>query len=314
MKRRQMCTGIFSMLGIFFLILDRPAALAGAGEGLQLSLKTVIPGLFPFFFLISLLNGSIGSCRILSPLARFMGIPENSESLLIPFFLGGYPIGAKTAAEFWKEEKIDRAAAQRLLLFCSNAGPAFLFGVLPAVLPEKWMVPSLWLIHMGTAIWIASMIPAVKSGTGMAHRKAVSPSDAMMSALKASALVCGWILCFRILSTALDKWLLWRLPQSLQVFLSGLLELTAGCLRLGELSSIELRYVFSAGFLGFGGLCVAMQTASVLNGLSLKPYLLGKLLHGVFSMIFSLSVITHTWPAALAIAVLITAFLQKGRK
>ena len=44
---------------------------------------------------------------------------------------------------------------------------------------------------------------------------------------------------------------------------------------------------YDPGFLGFGGLCVAMQTASVAAGLKMKHYLLGKLLQGILCILFS---------------------------
>ena len=319
MRQQRLLTGLFSGLGIFFLILDRPTALSGAGEGLKLSLQTVIPGLFPFFFLTALLSSSLGSCRWMKPLGMLMGVPENCTSLLIPAFLGGYPIGAKTVADCCNSHSIDKETGKRLLFFCSNAGPAFLFGVLPAVLPEKWMILSLWGIHIITAILISLWIPAVREDPGKAPGNAlIKPSQAMTSAVRASALVSGWIICFRILIAAADHWVLWRLPQWSQVFAAGLIELTAGCSRLSCIPSVELRFVFAAGFLGFGGLCISMQTASVLGGLPIKPYIIGKLLHGTLSMLLALSVITHTWPVALTLALLSVLVSRKlknrGRK
>ena len=44
---------------------------------------------------------------------------------LILGILGGYPIGAKTIAEFYKEEKLSQNDAERLLYWCINPSPAF---------------------------------------------------------------------------------------------------------------------------------------------------------------------------------------------
>ena len=59
MHLRKHITGIFSCMGILVLILDGKTALAGAMAGMELCMKTVIPSLFPFLFLCSLLTNSL---------------------------------------------------------------------------------------------------------------------------------------------------------------------------------------------------------------------------------------------------------------
>ena len=47
-SRNQLWTGLTGAAGMLVLILDAKTALAGAKEGIQLCLYTVIPSLFPF--------------------------------------------------------------------------------------------------------------------------------------------------------------------------------------------------------------------------------------------------------------------------
>ncbi len=95
MKRRNFWTGICVSLGMLALILDGRTAIEGARQGIELCLRTVIPSLFPFFVLSILLTSSLlgSSLIVLRPLGRLFGMPEGAESLLIPAFLGGYPVG-----------------------------------------------------------------------------------------------------------------------------------------------------------------------------------------------------------------------------
>ena len=62
----------------------------------------------------------------------------------------------------------------------------------------------------------------------------------------------------------------------------GIVELTGGIL---QLPPTRAGFVMAAALLGWGGICVHCQTAAVLekSGLSLRPYLTGKLLQAVFS-------------------------------
>lgn len=100
MKRRNFWTGICVSLGMLALILDGRTAIEGARQGIGLCLRTVIPSLFPFFVLSILLTSSLlgSSLIVLRPLGRLFGMPEGAESLLIPAFLGGYPVGAQNVA------------------------------------------------------------------------------------------------------------------------------------------------------------------------------------------------------------------------
>jgi len=101
------------------------------------------------------------------------------------------------------------------------------------------------------------------------------------------SILCGWILCFRILLSFLDRWFLWMLPEPVRVLIWGLLELSNGCCALTQVESESLRFVICSLLLAFGGLCVAMQTASVTEGIPMGAYLYGKLLQTGFALILS---------------------------
>ena len=59
--------------------------------------------------------------------------------------------------------------------------------------------------------------------------------------------------------------------------MSGLLELANGCVQLRYIEQTGLRLILACVMSAWGGLCVVMQTQSVVGSLSIKPYLLGKL-------------------------------------
>jgi len=85
--------------------------------------------------------------------------------------------------------------------------------------------------------------------------------------------------------TFMERWFLWMFSPTLQVIVSGFLELSNGCIRLAEIESEGLRFLLAAAFLSFGGICVTLQTASVAEGLSMKLYFPGKLLHCSISIL-----------------------------
>lgn len=316
MKRKQLWSGVGASIGMLILILDGKTALEGAQAGIDLCLKTVIPSLFPFFVLSILLTSSFAgtSLPILRPLGRLFGIPKGAESILISGFLGGYPVGAQCIAAAYHSGQLRKQDAQRMLAFCNNAGPAFLFGMVSSMFPQKWMAWALWGIHIISAFFAALVIPGSHSNILQKSETAgVSLTEALHSAIQVMAAVCGWVVLFRVVIVFLKRWILWLLPADVQVAVTGLLELSNGCCALGSVTDVSLRFLICSGMLAFGGLCVTMQTLSVTTGLSLRYYFLGKILQTVFSLLLSACIIYSTWLLCIPVclSVLLLRKMQK---
>lgn len=281
---------VFSALGMALLILDSKTALSGAAEGIDLCLRVVIPSLFPFFFLSILLSSTLvgRTVPLLSSLGRLLGIPRGAETLLLSGFLGGYPVGAQCVAQANQAGQLSDKDARRMLGFCSNAGPAFLFGMAGQLFDRGGAVWLLWAIHIFSALLVGALLPGKsQSQAQIPPSRPVSPSQALTRAIKAMANVCGWVILFRVILTIGKRWILWLLPEALQVTLSGVLELSNGVISLFSISNPGQRFVLCSVFLAFGGLCVLMQTLSVTGHLGLGAYLPGKLLQSGFSFLLS---------------------------
>lgn len=313
MRKQQLWTGIGASLGMLILILDGKTALEGAQQGVELCIRTVIPSLFPFFVLSILVTGTFlgGKLPILRIFGRLFRIPEGAESLLIPAFLGGYPVGAQCIAEACRSGQLEKATGERMLAFCSNAGPAFLFGMVSCLFPRKWIVWVLWGILILSALLVANLFPYSQSTASIQPVKPAPLSGIMGASIKVMASVCGWVVLFRVVISFLSRWMLWLLPTAAQVAVTGLLELSNGCCELHSVSDLSVRFILCAGMLAFGGICVTMQTVSVTEGLSLKYYFSGKLIQTLFSLIFAMAIAWNAWPLLLLIPV---PFLFRLRK
>ena len=289
MTRLSLTAACFGML---LMILDSKTAVSAAREGLELCIRTVIPSLFPFFVISSWMTPLLLGCRnpLLRPLGRITGIPAGAESLLLVGFLGGYPTGAACVAEAFRSGRLPRQDAQRMMVFCSNAGPSFLFGILGSLFPRPWMIWLLWGIQIASALICGILLPGGRSRhCRMTDETHTSLPAALTLALRSMALVCGWVILFRVILGFGDRWLFWLLPPEWTVLLSGILELTNGCCSLPGICGVGNRFLMASLLLSFGGLCVAMQTASVTENLSFRLYLPGKLLQCAVSLILSLA-------------------------
>lgn len=292
MKRTKLLTAFFGALGMLLLILDSGTALAAAREGVELCLKTVIPALFPFFLLSGILVGNLmgTSLPFAAALGSWLGIPKGAESILIPGFLGGYPTGAAAVQDAWKTGRIRKRDAERLLSFCNNAGPSFLFGMVAPLFSTPSAGWMLWLIHIAGALTAGMVLKEEPEAASLPiSGKEVSVQEAMTNALNVTAKVCGWVILFRIVTGFLKSWFLWLLPNWGQALAVGILELTNGCMMMQLVESESLRFLLCGILLSFGGICVHMQTLSCTDGLSSKHYFLGKLLHTLFVVLYSLA-------------------------
>ena len=308
--------GIGSCVAMLILILDSNTALEGAKAALNLIFDTVIPSLFPFFFLSILLTSvkGPGHYRLLRPVGLLFQIPEGQEYLLLPGFLGGYPAGAQAITSACEQGFLSRDTAERLLGFCSNAGPSFLFGILAAQFPQKWMAWALWFLHISGAL-LASRMVSQNSGinVGAPYTSAKTLSEVLSASMKVMGNVCGWLLLFRVLLAFLERWILWLLPESAGIFCTGLLELTNGCCLLNRITDLRLRFLICSILLSLGGLCVFLQTQSVTKDLSLRYYIRGKLIQAIYSGTFAAVLMYHTvYPLVISI-ILVIPYLE-GKK
>lgn len=292
-SRRMVLTGVTASLGMLFLILDTEAALSGAREGITLCLKTVVPSLYPFFILSVLLTGALTGANIpfMAALGRVCRIPKGAESLLLTGLLGGYPVGAQCIGQAYAAGQLNRGDARRMLGFCNNAGPAFIFGMIGSLFSAPAVPFVIWGIHIVSALLIGILLPGGSySEATVPSPKPVGLPAAINRSIRIMAGVCGWVILFRVILAFLQRWFLWLLPSAGQILICGLLELSNGCAALGNLENEALRFLYACIFLGFGGICVGMQTVSVTgqSGLDTGDFFLGKFLHACISALLAL--------------------------
>ena len=116
----------------------------------------------------------------------------------------------------------------------------------------------------------------------------ISLHQALLNAVRTTAIVCAWILLFRIILSFCNRWFLWAFPVPYQVLLSGFLELSNGCVLLNTLRQQGLRFILASSMLAFGGICVGLQTQSCTESLGYGEYFPGKVLQTLLSLLLSI--------------------------
>ena len=303
-KSRQLALFILFFTTAACLLFRPEISAAALQSGLQVCANAVLPSLFPFFLLSELwIRSGLGNAvsELASPIVQHVfHVPKTGASALILGMIGGYPIGAATIASLYQKGFLESADANQLLLFCCNAGPAFLVGVLGGGLFQSPVIGlALWGVHLLAACCIGIVLrkkDVPKNRT--THEKVMKTetgvfTESAVSAIATAVRVCGFVLLFSLLSghiMAIE--ILHRIPFF--PVLLGSLELAGGSALLASVPwNAGIKFVIAAVLSGWGGLCVHGQTISILQeaNLSVKSYLYGKLLHAAVSGLIAMMVV-----------------------
>ncbi len=275
-------------IAVFLLFaVKSESVMAGAKDGVTLCLYTVIPALFPFLLIGSMVSSAAYGTEIaiLRPLCGLCGIPMCAEGIFLVGILGGYPAGAHAVAQSYHNGVISHSEAKHLLRFCNNAGPAFIFGIIGSIVQNIPLTLFIWLIHILSAIFTGYIFADKQIN---AKRLQKVPATTFVKGLENTVLtmgkICGWVLLFRIVLVLLEECLFNRLDILLTTILSGMLELSNGCLQLTGADQMTV-YFIATPMLTFGGLCVWLQTASVIGTLPYGAFAKGKVLQCIISLL-----------------------------
>lgn len=298
MKKRKGCLVLLLSCAIMCLFLLNAASTRDAAkEGLRLCAGTVIPSMFPFLVISSLLT-SLGLGEFLSQplsgLMRLYGIDGSGSAALVLGLLGGYPVGPRTAVQLYRQKLLTQDEANRLLTFCNNANPIFFLTVLG--------LGCFHSIRKGIYLWLIQLLSALLTGLLLGRKSSSSrresqwmpaihaasfPSafvDAVRSGTTGILTVCGFVVFFYAAVTPLR-----HLNGLAGTAVLGAVELFSAVSRITPNAA---GFVTAAALSGWGGLCVLCQTLAALTGSGLDGgrCILGKAVQSLLSTLLALAV------------------------
>ena len=301
MKKFRAALPALALAAAFAALLRFPQEVSAAvTEGLRLSVSVLIPSLFPFFICVNLTSalGLTGVlARVFAPVMRRMfHVSGAGCTAVLCGAAGGYPSGAQCVAALYREGQLSRAEAEYLLLFCNNAGPAFLFGTVGTVLGIGMTgCLLLWGIHLLSALVIGLVNrPKEAPNAALPPVQRANASGAVVEAVRSAGQavlqITMFVAAFSVLARLLTMAAAHILPDGVCTVLTGMLELSGGIAALANLPiALRWKLALASFFLGFGGLCVWMQTRAVLApaGLSGCGMLLAKLAQGLLAALIT---------------------------
>lgn len=315
MNLKKIFIYILSAGAVVLLVKNASDAILYASEALDICFEMIIPSLFPFFICSGILIYS-GFCELLAKAFRFCMYPlfrvaPAGSSAFILGIVSGYPLGAITAGELYANSYLSKTEAERLLAFCNNSGPLFILGSVGIAIYTN--------IQYGIALYISHILAALTVGILFrfyGRNRHIAPPTRMTTPVRSIGeifdislqngirnilTVCGAVLFFSVISRLVLNII--PLRQPLSAIASGLLEFVTGTLQISQLNiSTAEKLILTSVIVGFAGISVHAQVLAVIAKyhLSLVPYIVGKLLHGLIAGLY-MSLYLHFNPITTAV-------------
>lgn len=301
MRRGVSTLFLFSLL-LLFLFCPRLIA-GGVSDGLLLSARTLIPSLFPFLVLSEVMVGSGAAAPLgrlfARPAARLLGLSQKGTGVAILSLLCGFPTGVCASLSLLERGEISKEEFCRLFLFINTPSAGFLIGTVGAGLFDSVTLgAALFFITLSSSLLVGILLRLFYGAPAAPpKRNAECPplplTEAFLlgvrRALTSLFSVCAFVLFFSALSACLHAL---PLPDSLSLFLCGVLEMTCGISRTVSSLPAALAFPAVAFFTSFSGLSVCAQLFSLSKGAGPRPahYLFLKLFSACLSFLLAASV------------------------
>lgn len=290
---------------LFLMLISPKVTVSGAANGLLLWYSSVVPALFPFMVLSSLIVSGGGLSVLMAPFrlifGPLLGLSDAGCYVLISGLVCGFPMGAKTCADFLLTGQISRQEGRLLMAICNHPSPMFVLGYFYSFFAGKLPLPLLLLAVYGPAVLLAAAARLTEwrkphpRGTaahsnGLPHLQpaadAVSFDQAILSSVEVLCKIGGCLMFFSIAIEFLRN-VSW-LPAPLFLFLTGALEMTTGIRELALGLPFPLSAAAACASLTFGGCSGVFQTMAAIGnakkaGLSIRQYCVWKLLHAALA-------------------------------
>lgn len=259
----------------------------------------------------------------MKPLFNIRG--EGSFALIMGV-ISGYPIGAKIASKFRQDGICSKEECERLLSFTNNSGPLFIIGTVGiSMYGNSTIGLLLFITHIMACITVGIIFRFWKfnSSYSFTRKKPASSvysynknvnlsnlgeiiGNSITNSISTIMMIGGFVVLFSVIISILKAsnilsllafittpiLNILQIPSSFAApFITGFLEITNGISTISSIhiKAISINIIITAFLLGFGGISVMLQVFSIISktDLSIKPYVIGKLLHGTIAAIYT---------------------------
>ena len=305
-KKEIQALSMLTVTVIYGLFLSKESA-DYVKEGLRLAVGCVIPSSFPFMIISDwyVAYGAPENMRVLSRIiSKLLSISPSGLGAFICGNVGGFPIGAKMCADAYSSGRIKRGEAERLMPLSNNPSCAFIIGGVGIGMWGDMKVGILLFASVLLSTVTCALIFHSECSKTVFNDEKIEQNYIFVDSVKSAGMNCVGIISFICIFSVLSGIIKKRVKNALLLTLIfSFLEVTNAVNTASELLVIPTSLGITAcGFaLGFGGLCVGMQSSLFASrvGLGMKKYYLIKLFEGLISasyatLIFFISGLIHS--------------------
>lgn len=313
MSKKKIFLSFLIIFVLVLLVIDPKNNIDACLKGFSLWATSILPALFPFFFLTAILSelGFIQKLgNMFSPITKALYHTDGLSGYIFAMsIVSGYPVGAKTTAELYEKGYLSRGQACKITTFTSTSGPLFIVGTVG--------VGMFGNAKMGYIMLLCHILGAFLNGLLYRNTFKEQLSDIkiytlktnnvmeniMYNSIKSILIVGGYIAIFFMLITMLNNFyifapinnfvsLITRInPKTVGAFTNGIIEVTRGCLDVSLLHiNTKKALVICTGLISFGGISIHAQALTFLKkfDMPLSYYLRAKVTQTLISIILAL--------------------------
>lgn len=202
-------TGALSCALIALMLTSTDVSATAARDGLYYSARSVIPAIFPFSIVASVL-AEVGLPRFFTkimPLHRLLSLPECAAPALLCGLCGGFPVGAVTACSLYENGRITRGEAALLCAVSANVSPAFLVCVAGGMFSSASFGIALWAAQSAVSVALGIMMRRLTDDCMRKHSvdmRERSLAAVLCGSVAKSAAACvtvtGYVVFFRVIA------------------------------------------------------------------------------------------------------------------
>lgn len=270
--------------------------------------------------------------KLLNPIMRpIFNVPGVGSYALLMGIISGYPTGAKIVCNLKEQGLLTDVESERLLAFTNNSGPLFILGTVGVSLFGNTLIGFLLLLtHILACISVGILFRFWKKNKNSNfsnlkininnNKQLVNFSNlgevlgkSITSSISTIVMIGGFVVLFSVVLSILKNSNIIELLAHIifpffrlfgiqdfnfcTSFISGFLELTNGVMSISTIpcKNISINIILTSFLLGFAGISILLQVYSIIakSNISIKPYIVGKLLHGLFAALYTFLFITY---------------------
>lgn len=278
---------------MLILVNNSDIVIAGAMKGLMLWYKNVLPILLPFMLISGIMVASIKSSALNNS-------SKSKVAVFTTVFLGvlcGYPLGAKTTADFVVRDIYDKKIGNILLPMCNNSSPMFISGyIIHFILKDSISFLSVIIyIYLPYAVlcslYILLSFTQQKNISNISLTKPPYNSDNNQAQdfMLTSVIQITYVGIYIMLCSIITEFVYAsELAPIYKIIISGVTELTRGISDINNcpLITSDIKTALILAVTSFGGISSILQTKQVIknSGLSIVSYISIKLICALSTM------------------------------